>query len=308
MPDTLLNMKAFLATARGGSFSQAARQIGVATSVITKRVNQLEWALNAKLFVRTTRTVKLTEMGERYLTSIRDIVGEYDDMVAGIRRSPGELEGHVRIKAPVALSTVLLGKVFATFQRDNPRITLDVVLNDRSVNPVEEGFDIVLGIAPASYDGVIEEPLHVYPRFLCAAPSYLKRRGTPEHPRDLVNHDCLAFSHAGNTWTFQSGKGSIHVTVKPRFVSSDSSVLVTAACEGNGIMVASKLAALPALNAGKLVPILPDYPIPDLWLRAMVPQSRIGLKRIQALMTAVRESLLPAPPWEVATAGRKKSA
>lgn len=107
MPDTLLNMKAFLSTSRGGSFSEAARQIGVATSVITKRVNQLEWALNAKLLERTTRSVKLTEIGERYLASIRDIVGEYDDMVAGIRRSPGELEGHVRIKAPVALSTVL---------------------------------------------------------------------------------------------------------------------------------------------------------------------------------------------------------
>lgn len=308
MPDTLLNMKAFLATARGGSFSEAARRLGVATSVITKRVNQLEWALNAKLLVRTTRSVKLTEIGERYLVSIRNIVGEYDDMAAGIRRSPGELEGHVRIKAPVALSTVLLGKVFAAFQRDNPRITLDVVLTDRSVNPVEEGFDIVLGIAPASYDGVVEEPLHAYPRFLCAAPSYLKTRGAPDHPRDLVNHDCLAFSHAGTTWTFQSGKGVIHVTVKPRFVSSDSAVLVAAACEGNGITVASKLAALSAFNAGKLVPLLPDYPIPDLWLRAMIPQSRTGLKRIQVLMSAVRNALLPVPPWEMEAAGRKRSA
>jgi DNA-binding transcriptional LysR family regulator len=307
MPDTLLNMKAFLATARGGSFSEAARQIGVATSVITKRVNQLEWALNAKLLVRTTRSVKLTEIGERYFTSIRDMVGEYDNMVAGIRRSPGELEGHVRVKAPVALSTMHLGKVFAAFQRDNPRITLDVVLNDRSVNPVEEGFDIVLGIVPASYDGVIEEPLHVYPRLLCASPAYIRKHGAPEHPRDLVNHHCLAFSHAGTTWTFQSSKGSIDVTVKPRFMSNDSSVLVAAACDGNGIMVASKLAALSAIRAGKLVPLLPDYPTTDLWLRALIPQSRIGLKRIQALMSAVREALLPVPPWEIEVA-KKKSA
>jgi DNA-binding transcriptional LysR family regulator len=307
MPDTLLNMKAFLATARGGSFSEAARQIGVATSVITKRVNQLEWALNAKLLVRTTRSVKLTEIGERYFTSIRDMVGEYDNMVAGIRRSPGELEGHVRVKAPVALSTMHLGKVFAAFQRDNPRITLDVVLNDRSVNPVEEGFDIVLGIVPASYDGVIEEPLHVYPRLLCASPAYIRKHGAPEHPRDLVNHDCLAFSHAGTTWTFQSSKGNIDVTVKPRFMSNDSSVLVAAACDGNGIMVASKLAALSAIHAGKLVPLLPDYPTTDLWLRALIPQSRIGLKRIQALMNVVREALLPVPPWEIEVA-KKKSA
>ena len=215
--------------------------------MVTKRVNQLEWALNAKLLKRTTRSVKLTEIGERYQSSIRDIVGEYEDIVAGIRRSPTEIEGHVRIKAPTALTVTHLGKVFAAFQRENPRITLDVVLTDRSVNPVEEGFDIVLGILPASYHGVVEEPLHVYPRLLLASPGYIRRRGAPAHPRDLVNHDCLAFSPAGPTWNFQSARGIINVTIRPRIVTSDSNVLVTAACDGNGIAVISKLVAHAAL-------------------------------------------------------------
>ena len=306
MPDTLLNMKAFLATARTGSFSEAARQLGVATSVVTKRVNQLEWALNAKLLKRTTRSVKLTEIGERYLANVRDIVGEYDDIVAGIRRSPNEIEGHVRVKAPVALTVMHLGKVFAAFQRDNPRITLDVVVSDRSVNPIEEGFDLALGIVPASYHGVVEEPLHAYPRVLCASPAYVRRRGAPSHPRDLVSHDCLVFSPVGPTWNFQSARGNVNVTVKPRLTASDSLVLATAACDGNGIAVISKLVALKALNAGQLVPLLPDYPIPDHWLRALVPESRIGLARIQALMGSVRTALLPIPPWENVPA--KKSA
>ena len=91
--DTILNMKAFLATARSGSFSEAARQLSVAPSVVSKRVNQLEWQLRARLLERTTRRVRLTEVGEQYLPTVRGIVTEYEDLVTGIQRSPGELEG-----------------------------------------------------------------------------------------------------------------------------------------------------------------------------------------------------------------------
>ncbi|HEY7459462.1 MAG TPA: LysR family transcriptional regulator, partial [Xanthobacteraceae bacterium] len=117
--DTILNMKAFLATARSGSFSEAARQLSVAPSVVSKRVNQLEWQLRARLLERTTRRVRLTEVGEQYLPTVRGIVTEYDDLVTGIQRSPGELEGHIRVKSPAALTNLHLGRVFTAFQRAN---------------------------------------------------------------------------------------------------------------------------------------------------------------------------------------------
>jgi DNA-binding transcriptional LysR family regulator len=104
--DTILNMKAFMATARSGSFSEAARQLSVAPSVVSKRVNQLEWQLRSRLLERTTRRVRLTEVGDKYQPSIRGIVSEYVDLVAGMLRSPGELEGHLRVKSPAALTNL----------------------------------------------------------------------------------------------------------------------------------------------------------------------------------------------------------
>src|SRR5262249_22541451 len=111
MADSLLNMKAFLATARAGSFSEAGRQLGVAPSVITKRVGQLEWSLKTTLLRRSTRRLALTEVGERYLDVIRQIVREYDEMAKGIMRSPNELEGQLRIKAPASPMVIDLAQL-----------------------------------------------------------------------------------------------------------------------------------------------------------------------------------------------------
>ena len=297
--DTILNMKAFMATARSGSFSEAARQLSVAPSVVSKRVNQLEWQLRSQLLERTTRRVRLTEVGEQYLPTIRGIISEYDDLVAGMLRSPGELEGHIRVKSPAAITNLHLGKIFTAFQRANPRVTLDVVLIDRSVNPIEEGFDVVLGLLPASFEGVAEEALLSYPRVACASPAYLKERGQPKHPRDLASHDCIVFQPAGSTWTFQSKRGPISVTVRPKFSSNDIQLIVDAATDGGGIAVVSKLISKQAMREGSLVPVLEEFPLPEHWLKAFLPQSRVGLARVQALLTAIRGSFSPVPPWDL---------
>ncbi len=297
--DTILNMKAFLATARSGSFSEAARQLSVAPSVVSKRVNQLEWQLRSRLLERTTRRVRLTEVGEQYLPTIRGIITEYDDLVAGSLRAPGELEGHIRVKSPAAITNLHLGKVFTDFQRAHPRVTLEVVLMDRSVNPIEEGFDVVLGLLPASFENVAEEALLPYPRVACASPKYLKARGEPKHPRDLANHDCLVFQPAGATWTFGSKRGPISVQVRPKFMSNDIQIIVEAAKDGGGIAVLSKLISKQARKEGTLVPVMTDFPLPDHWLKAFIPQSRVGLARVQALLAAVRAAFLPVPPWNL---------
>jgi DNA-binding transcriptional LysR family regulator len=296
--DTILNMKAFLATTRSGSFSEAARQLSVAPSVVSKRVNQLEWQLRSRLLERTTRRVRLTEVGEQYLPTIRAIITEYDDLVAGSLRSPGELEGHIRVKSPAAITNLHLGKVYTEFQRTHPRVTLEIVLMDRSVNPIEEGFDVVLGLLPASYDNVIEEALLPYPRVACASPDYLKQHGEPKHPRDLAGHECLVFQPAGSNWTFQSKRGPISVQVRPKFSSNDIQVIVDAAKDGSGIAILSKLISKQARREGSLVPVLTDFPLADHWLKAFIPKSRVGLARVQALLTAIRDAFSPVPPWE----------
>jgi len=196
--DTLLNIKAFLATARAGSFSAAARQLGVAPSVVVKRINRLEDQMRAQLFVRSTRKLALTDIGERYFPRYQILVGEVEDAINGAAASPGRIEGHLRIKCPTTLTILNFGEIINDFQAAHPGISVEIVLIDRSVNPVEEDFDIAIGAMPASYANVIDEPLSPYPRVLCAAPSYLATRGEPKHPIDLIGHDCLTFQTTGS--------------------------------------------------------------------------------------------------------------
>jgi DNA-binding transcriptional LysR family regulator len=295
--DTIQNMKAFLAVARFGSLSAAANELSVVPSVVSKRVSQLERQLQSRLMERSSRRVRLTAVGEQFLSTVRNIVAEYDDLLSSIRHAPSELEGQIRIKAPTALTDLHLSDVFAAFQQTNPRVTLDVVVIDRPVNPIEEGFDLVLGIQLASYERVVEESLIAYPRLLCAAPSYLEQRGRPMHPRELEAHDCLVFNPAGSTWSFQTRRGTMNVSIRPKLTSNNVEVVLAAAKAGNGIAILSKFVARPALRSKALEPVLNQFPLVDLWLKAYVPQSRIQLARVQALLTHIRAAVALAPSW-----------
>ncbi len=295
--DTLLNIKAFLATARAGSFSAAARELGVAPSVIVKRINRLEDQMRAQLFVRSTRKLSLTETGEHYFPRYQTIVGDVEDALNGAASASNTIEGQLRIKCPTTLAILNFGDILNDFQVAHPAIALDLVLIDRSVNPVEEDFDIAIGAMPASYANVIDEPLTPYPRVLCAAPSYLEARGEPKHPIDLTGHDCLTFQTTGSTWSFESPRGLINVDVRSRFSANDSQILQSAACRGLGITMIARYIARPAIEAGHLKTLLPDYPVPELWLKALVPTHKIKRVAVQSLLRWIKERMEPRPLW-----------
>src|SRR5204862_4616564 len=134
---------------------------------------------------------------------------------------------------------------------------------------------------PASYANVIDEPLSPYPRVLCAAPSYLAARGEPKHPIDLIDHDCLVFQTTGLTWSFASPRGLINVDVRSRFSANDSQILQAAACRGLGIAMVARYIARPAIEAGALCTLLDDYPVPEFWLKALIPSNKIHRAAVQ---------------------------
>jgi DNA-binding transcriptional LysR family regulator len=296
--DTLLNIKAFLTTARAGSFSAAARQLGVAPSVITKRISRLEDQMDAKLFLRSTRQLLLTDVGERYLPRYQAIVGEVEEALSGAAELASGVEGHLRIKAPTTVTINYLGTILSDFQDVHPGVSLEVVLVDRSVNPIEEGYDVAIGALPASYANVIDEPLCPYPRVLCAAPDYLDRRGAPQHPRDLVDHDCLTFHATGSTWSFESPRGRINVEVRTRFSANDTQILHDIACRSRGIAVVAEYIARQSLASKRLVPVLPAFPVAELWLKALVPLNKSRKPAMQALISYLKQELQPVPPWD----------
>jgi DNA-binding transcriptional LysR family regulator len=295
--DTVENLRAYLAVSRTGSFSAAARELGVAASVVTKRISQLEWRLKAPLFERTTRRVSLTAAGQQHLPAIQRLVSDLDGIFSGVQQAAPELQGRLRVKVPTSLAVLHLAEVFNRFQRRYPLVSLELVALDRPVNPVDEGFDIALTLMPDAFGGVIEEPLCLIRRLLCAAPAYLKRRGTPRQPGDLERHDILNFLPTGTAWSFESATGDVSVKVHPRFSSNEAQLVAAAAIAGNGIAVLGDYLALPAVRAGTLVQVLPKHPLPELWLKALVPENRIHAARLQALLSTLRRALAPRPPW-----------
>lgn len=215
---------------------------------------------------------------------VRALVRQVDDALAGMAQASGELEGHIRIKIPTTLGVLNLSQLLNRFLVEQPMISMDIVLADRSVNPLEEGFDIAIGARPESYGQVKDHPLCPIRRRLCAAPVYLQRRGTPQAPPELMDHDCLVFATSGTRWEFQGPQGLVGVDVRPKLKSNDGVALCQATLDGMGVSLLADYLVAPALATGRLVELLPGHRLPDLWLKALVPANRIELPRIRTLL------------------------
>ncbi|KRR05720.1 LysR family transcriptional regulator [Bradyrhizobium valentinum] len=292
--DTLTNLQAFLASADAGGFSAAARKLNVSTSVVSKRVTQLEAQIGIALFRRSTRQLRLTEAGQQYLHRARGVVADVGDLLARMGEKDRDLVDHLRIKAPTSLTIARLADAFSAFQTQNPRLKLEIVLIDRPVDPVTEGFDIAIGAFPHSFGGVVDEPLCSLKRLLCASPAYLAAYGVPQHPRDLVEHRCLSFLPTGSEWVFDGPRGRTSIQVRPLLSSNEGHVLVKSAIAGNGIAFISHYLAADALSSGTLQAVLPDFQIPELWVKATIPERRVNAAAVQALLQQLRRSLSPA--------------
>jgi DNA-binding transcriptional LysR family regulator len=289
--DILVNLQAFLATADAAGFSAAARKLNVSTSVVAKRVTQLEARIGTPLFHRSTRQLRLTDAGQRYVHRARGVVTDATDLLSRMGEKGHDLVDHLRIKAPTSLTVARLADAFSAFQTQNPRLKLEIVLIDRPVDPVSEGFDIAIGAFPHSFGGVVDEPLCALKRLLCASPAYLKKHGTPTHPRDLVEHRCLSFLPTGPEWIFDGPRGRISIQVSPQLSSNEGHVLARSAIVGNGIALMSHYLVADALRDGTLKPVLRDFPIPELWVKATIPERRRNAAAVQALLALLKTSL-----------------
>lgn len=289
--DTLVNLKAFLSVARTGSFAAAARELNIAPSVVTKRISQIEWRLKTVLFERSTRRVSLTSTGLRYLPAVRQAVADMDGLFSDLTHASQALQGPIRIKVPSALAVKVVGPVLERFQQHYPLVSIELLALDRSVNPADEGFDMALTLMPDAFSGALEEPLCPMPRYVCASPVYLARKGSPTHPRELPQHDILNFLPTGTVWTFEGASGAIQVQLQPRLNTNEAQLLLSAALSGNGIALLSGYLATPALKCGELVSLLTEFPVPDLWLKALIPMNRIEVARVQVLLQWLKSEL-----------------
>lgn len=297
--DRFESLKAFVRVAETRSFSEAARQLRLSKSVVTKRIGQLERQLDALLFHRTTRQVRLTDAGSAYYARAVPLIAEIEDMDGAVGGRAAEPRGTLRVSAPTSFGTLHLGPALCDLQKRHPQLAMELVLNDRTVNPVNEGFDVALQDSPAASPLLIERRICPVRRVVCASPAYLRARGTPRHPLDLSEHNCIQYSflQSGNVWVFDGRKGKASVAIKPRFTTNSGQVMRDAALSGNGVALLPTLLVGADLRARRLVAVLRQWHAPELWMTAVYPQAHRASAKLHALLDFLLDRFAD-PTWD----------
>ena len=288
--DNLQNVRTFLNAARLGSFAAAARSFGVAPSVISKRINQLEHEFRVALFHRSTRDLRLTEEGARLLPRCMKLVSEYDNIRAVT--STDEISGLLRVDAPGSVTALILGPVMCDFLAQYPEVELDLRLTDRLDNPLARNCDLTIGTRPSTDENVRDYPLMPYPCAAYASAGYIEQRGCPNHPLDLAEHDCLVSLLHGKTWHFYSDEGDVGLAVRPRLSVNDTIVLREAVRRGLGIGILPTFLAEEDLADGALRQVLSGFRPSPMWIKAQVPTQRTAKPSVNALLEFLKARLL----------------
>jgi DNA-binding transcriptional LysR family regulator len=301
--DRLSAMEMFAKVVAEKSFSGAARQLGVSKSVVSKAVAELEDRLGAQLLNRTTRQMSLTEVGHAYFErclAILENVDEAEQLVTAQAHAP---KGLLRLTAPVTFSIAHLGGPVSQFLAANPDIAVELALNDRMVDIVEEGFDLAIRISRRLRDSNLIAVRLCHARSVCtASPAYLARYGEPAHPRALLDHQCLRYSNLGpaQEWSFvePATQQPIQVAVSGRIIANNGEVLREAAVSGEGITYGPSFIASADIKAGRLVPILKEFVAPPFGIYAVYPPNRHVSAKVRALVDHLKIIWGDAPPWE----------
>lgn len=298
--DRFLSIEAFVRVAEASSFAEAARQLGVTGSVITNRIQQLEKFVDAPLFHRSTRHVRLSDVGEAFYRECADVVGRVNDLtdqMRGLRATP---TGKLRIQILPGFALGHFGRPLAEFSRRYPAIQLDVIVNDRVVDPIEEGFDVAFQIFPPISESLIERRLFPVRRLFCASPTYVQAHGTPQHPRDLLQHNTALYSGypSRNRWTMTRGEETVEMELPGTIRSNSVHLLRDYAVTGAAVVCLPTLVASTALLDGSLVPILSDYDLSPLNFAAVYPETQRQALKVRALVEFLAEWLGPQPEWD----------
>ncbi|RQS60967.1 LysR family transcriptional regulator [Burkholderia sp. Bp8963] len=300
--DLFQSMEAFVRAAEAQSFANAARQLGVAKSVVTARVKQLEEHFGVPLFHRSTRAVRLSELGESYYRECSELVNKVHELSARSSNDPQALAGTLHVHVLPGFALGHFSRVLTDFREAYPRIEFVVTVNDRVIDPVQEGFDLALQIYPAASNLLIERRLFPVRGTLCAAPDYLKEEPPVETPLDLLRHDfaCYSYYPWGDRWPLMRGNECFEVALSPVLKTNSVHLLLEFARAGAGIAYLPTMVAAPDLLEQRLARVLPDYAAPPLWLSAVYPASHRSTTKVKVFVDFLRTRYAREPQWDKA--------
>ncbi len=262
--DTLTRIRAFIDVVEAEGFSSAARKIGRSKALLSKYVRELEDELGSLLLNRTTRQFSLTEAGHTYFLRATELIREFDTLQETVRDASGEIKGRIKVSAPRTLADTAYGQAFIDFAIANPDVTLDLRLDDRFVDLVEEGYDLAIRVTRMEDSSLIAKRLSPFSMLLCASPALLAKNPQLNDPHQLSQLPCVldTNSRSLSNWHFEGEAGEqFSVSVKPRFEVNSPFPACKAALAGLGFVLLPDFVAAPELQSGRLVHVLPNYKV-----------------------------------------------
>jgi len=299
--EKLDGLAVFARVVEAGTFSAAARQIGLSKSAVSKQVAGLEDRLGARLLNRTTRRLSLTEVGVDFYERCRRIITEVEEAELAVSRLHAEPRGLLRINAPMSFGFRHLAPALPDFMARYPEVTVDLALNDRMVDLIDEGYDIAVRIARLADSSLVARKLAPNRTVICAAPAYWRHHGRPDHPNDLKRHNCLVYTYmlSGNELTFAGPDGRVSVKVTGSLRANNGDALRAAALGGIGVLATPTFIVGEDLRAGRLETVLKDYEDSDQSVYAVYPHSRHLSAKVRAFVDFGVERFGPKPYWDV---------
>lgn len=285
--DTLTRMRAFIDVVDAEGFSAAGRKIGRSKALLSKYVRELEDELGALLLNRTTRQFSLTEAGHTYYRRATELVREIDSLADIVRDSSGDVRGRIKLSAPRTFADAAIGQALIDFAVAFPEIVLDIQLDDRFVDLVEEGFDLAIRISRLDDSSLIARRLAPFAVRLCASPALISRVGSPSRPQDLANLPCVIDTNGRwlSNWPFR-GDGDENFTVTVSGPIEINSPLATraAALAGLGFSICPDFIVEEDIAAGRLIPLLDSYLPTGGGIYAVYPHRRYQPAKVRVLM------------------------
>lgn len=293
--DQLALMRSFRRVVELGSFARAADDLHLSAAGLSKQVRQLEARLGTVLLQRTTRRMSLTDGGRHYFAECCRLIDEIDALEQRVRDQSDSIEGRLRLNAPLSFGLTVLSPLLGRFLLQHPQLRLDLVLDDRVLDMVGEGFDVAIRLRAGLEDSsLVARRLASSPQRLCAAPAYLQRRGEPRSPPDLCGHDLLGYSlsESPHAWTLHGATGDSEIVLPaPRVVANNSLLLRDLLIDGLGVGSLPGFLAAPAIARGALREVLPGHRQPSRHVHAIYATGRHLPGKVRAFVDFLAQAL-----------------
>ncbi|MEL7312609.1 MAG: LysR family transcriptional regulator [Pseudomonadota bacterium] len=300
--DRIDSLRAFTQVIEHGSFAAAARALDLSRSVVNKAVIKLESQLQTQLLTRSTRRVTPTEAGLAFYDRCISIVTEFDDAIDAMTSLHDRPSGTLRVNAPMSFGTLHLSPLVAEFMQTHETINIELVLNDRLVDPIEEGFDLSIRIAELTYPtSLINLPIAPAKRVLCVSETFTARHGNPTSAEQLRELPCLQYGYSGTAhhWRLKHNDVDKNFPIRCRMWSNNGEVLKRAAMAGQGIALLPTFIVGRELQSGQLQSVLHDFAPTDLTLSALYPRHKHLSTKVRLFVELLKARYGETPYWDL---------